>query len=113
MVVQLSIGTGCGARAGSYKRRIMTSPDPIVTRRKRLLWRATRRGIKEMDLIVGGYAAAHLPEMDGGTLDAFEQLLEIPDTDLLAYATNQAVIPERLQSQLLTDVLAFRPDVTQ
>lgn len=91
----------------------MTSPNDIEVRRKRLLWRASRRGIKEMDLIVGGYAVCHLPGMDDAALTAFECLLEIPDTDLLAYATNQAVIPAERQSQLLLDVLAFRPDVTQ
>jgi antitoxin CptB len=91
----------------------MSCPNDTDIRRKRLLWRATRRGIKEMDLIVGGYAAVHLPTMDDATLNAFELLLEIPDTDLLAYATNQANIPAERQSQLLRDVLAFRPDVTQ
>lgn len=91
----------------------MSSPNDTEIRRKRLLWRATRRGIKEMDLIVGGYAAIHLPGMDNATLDAFEVLLDIPDTDLLAYATNQAAIPKERQSQMLRDVLAFRPNVTQ
>ncbi|NMD07630.1 MAG: succinate dehydrogenase assembly factor 2 [Phyllobacteriaceae bacterium] len=91
----------------------MTLHDPHETRRKRLLWRATRRGIKEMDLIVGGFAAANLAGMDSDTLDAFERLLDIPDTDLLAYATNQATIPLHLKSALLEAVLVFRPDVTR
>lgn len=98
---------------GGYKRAIMSSSQATETRRKRLLWRATRRGIKEMDLIVGGYAQVHLAVMDVATLDAFERLLDIPDTDLLAYATNQTAIPPERQTQLLADVLAFRPDVTQ
>ncbi len=51
----------------------------IETMRKRLLWRAMHRGIKEMDIIVGGFAAARLPSMDVMTLIEFTDVLELPD----------------------------------
>ncbi|MFO1035044.1 MAG: succinate dehydrogenase assembly factor 2 [Hyphomicrobiales bacterium] len=87
----------------------MTGTDSLETRRKRLLWRATRRGIKEMDIIVGGYAEAHLAAMTAAEMDAFEQVLDIPDQELLAYATNQQKIPETQATPMLLAVLAFRP----
>lgn len=87
----------------------MTLDDPLEIRRKRLLWRASRRGIKEMDLIVGGFATAHLAKLDHAALDAFERVLEIPDQDLLSYATRQQDIPPDLNSPMLEAVLAFRP----
>jgi antitoxin CptB len=79
--------------------------------RKRLLWRATHRGIKEMDLIAGGFAAARLPGMDEAQLIEFASLLEIPDHDLLSWATQQADIPNDLTSPLLRELVAFRPDI--
>lgn len=87
----------------------MTSRDPLETRRKRLLWRATRRGIKEMDIIVGGFAEVRLASLDATELDAFERVLDIPDQDLLSYATRQSDIPPDLRSDMLDAVLAFRP----
>ena len=38
----------------------MTSSPDLDIRRKRLLWRATHRGIKEMDLILGGFVTRNL-----------------------------------------------------
>ena len=90
----------------------MTAADPLETRRKRLLWRASRRGIKEMDIIVGGFAEANLGGMDGVALDAFERVLDIPDQDLLSYCTLQVEVPPKLRSPMLDAVLAFRPAVT-
>jgi antitoxin CptB len=111
MVKLLSFGTGCGASLLHYKQAIMSLADPLETRRKRLLWRASRRGIKEMDIIIGGFAEANLSAMDATALDAFEAILDIPDQDLLSYATLQAEIPVRLRSPMLDAVLSFRPTV--
>ena len=78
-------------------------------RRKRLQWRASRRGIKEMDLVVGGYAQAHLATMNLQELDAFEMVLDLPDTDLLAWMTGQAAVPAAVSTPMLARVLKFRP----
>jgi antitoxin CptB len=87
----------------------MSETDPEITR-KRLLWRATHRGIKEMDILVGGYAQAHLAALNEAELSQFAELLEIPDQDLLSWATNQSSIPLERQSAMLEAVLRFRPE---
>jgi antitoxin CptB len=91
----------------------MAQEETLEARRKRLMWRASRRGIKEMDILVGGFAAAQLQAMDETQLTMFEKLLDIPDQDLLSYATHQMPVPAHLQSALLEAVLAFRPDQQQ
>ena len=48
-------------------------------RRKRLLFRAQRRGFKEVDLIFGTFAAEALSGLSENELDQFEALLEAPD----------------------------------
>ena len=62
-------------------------------RRKRLLFRAQRRGFKEVDLIFGAYADAHLAGLDEGGLDQFEALLKAPDQDVYAWLRGAAVVP--------------------
>jgi antitoxin CptB len=48
-------------------------------RRKRLLFRAQRRGFKEVDLIFGTFATAELAGLGEAELDQFEVLLDAPD----------------------------------
>jgi antitoxin CptB len=56
--------------------------DDLDVRRRRALYRAEHRGTKELDWLIGRYAAARLPEMDAVALTRFEQLLTIAEVDL-------------------------------
>ncbi|MDR6955568.1 antitoxin CptB [Ancylobacter sp. 3268] len=62
-------------------------------RRRRLLFRAWHRGTREMDLLMGRFADALLPEMSEEEVDAFEILIEIEDPDLLAWVNARAAPP--------------------
>jgi antitoxin CptB len=62
-------------------------------RRKRLLFRAQRRGFKEVDLIFGAYADGHLAGLDEAGLDQFEALLQAPDQDVYAWLRGAAEVP--------------------
>ncbi len=85
--------------------------DDLDTQRRKLAWRASRRGIKEMDLLVGGFAASELPRMTAMELGAFERLLDVPDQQLLVWATEQEPVPLEQDSPMLRALLAFRPQV--
>ncbi|MFT3986451.1 succinate dehydrogenase assembly factor 2 [Aestuariivirga sp.] len=87
----------------------MPQSETIETRRKRLLWRATHRGIREMDILVGGYAIAHINAMSSGDLDQLEAIIALPDQQMLAWATQQEETPPQHQSAMLSAILAFRP----
>jgi antitoxin CptB len=56
--------------------------DDAQTRLKRARMRAWRRGMREMDLILGGFIDAHGPTLDQNRLDAFESVLARRDQDL-------------------------------
>jgi antitoxin CptB len=62
---------------------------------KRMAMRSWRRGTKEMDLILGPYADAHLAGMDGAALDLYDALLEENDQDLLAMILGQQATPAK------------------
>jgi antitoxin CptB len=87
----------------------MTPPPEIETRRKRLLWRATHRGIKEMDLILGGFVVRHLDQFSVADIGDLERIMDIPDQDMLSWATRQAEVPPEHVSPLLTRILAYTP----
>jgi len=47
--------------------------------RRRALYRAAHRGTKEMDLLLGRFAAAYVPGVDSDGLRLFETFLKLPD----------------------------------
>jgi len=65
-------------------------------RLKRLKMRSMRRGIKEMDLILGAFAEENLANLDENDLRAYDALLDENDQDLYLWVTGQAVGPEEL-----------------
>jgi antitoxin CptB len=69
-------------------------------RRRKVLFRAWHRGMREMDLIMGRFADAEIGTMPDADLDVFELLIEVPDRDLLAWITGEKPTPENY----LTDV---------
>jgi antitoxin CptB len=61
------------------------SSEGLDEKRRRLLFRAWHRGIKEMDIVMGRFADAHIATFTDDDMDAFEVLLTIPDQQLLAW----------------------------
>ncbi|MCV2881277.1 succinate dehydrogenase assembly factor 2 [Actibacterium sp. XHP0104] len=64
-------------------------------RLKRMLMRATHRGIKEMDIILGNYARANLSVMEPAQLDQLDALMEENDQDLYQWVSGQMAAPDR------------------
>jgi antitoxin CptB len=62
-------------------------------RRKRLLFRAQRRGFKEVDLIFGTFAAGEIATLDEAGLDDLEALLDAPDHDVFAWLKEEVAVP--------------------
>lgn len=74
----------------------MDNEDQLENRRKKLIFRAGHRGTKEMDLLLGGFAAKHVPEFGEGQLDEFEALLALSDPDLYNYKSGTESPPSNL-----------------
>lgn len=61
---------------------------------KRMKMRSWRRGTKEMDLVLGPYADAHLAGMDKARLALYDRLLDENDQDLLPWVLGQRPAPD-------------------
>jgi antitoxin CptB len=59
--------------------------DDIEVRRRRAAWRAGHRGTKELDLLVGRFAAERLPGMSGVDLERFERFLWVADPEIQSW----------------------------
>ncbi|MBW6507608.1 MAG: succinate dehydrogenase assembly factor 2 [Rhodobacteraceae bacterium] len=62
-------------------------------RLKRMTMRSWRRGIKEMDLILGPWAEAHLAALDAATLELYDALLAENDQDIYPWITTATATP--------------------
>jgi antitoxin CptB len=86
------------------------STAKLDPRRRKLLFRAWHRGIKEMDLIFGLFADAHLALMDDGDLDEFEMMLETSDRDLLKWFTGEESVPDVADTPLFRRIAEHSVD---
>jgi len=84
-------------------------PEPRETRLKRLRMRSMRRGIKEMDIILGRFAETELDGLDAATLDVYDTLLSENDQDLYRWVTGQAAPPGRCASIITRIADGARP----
>jgi antitoxin CptB len=76
------------------------SSAALDERRRRILFRAWRRGMLEMDLAMGRFADAHLPTMSEAELAEFERLLDVPDPQALAWITGDETPPREFDALL-------------
>jgi antitoxin CptB len=83
------------------------SSEGLDLRRRKLLFRSWHRGMREMDLIMGGFADARVAELNERDLAEFERLIDVPDRDLLAWITGEEAVPPDFDSVLLRDMRAF------
>ncbi|HTW26429.1 MAG TPA: succinate dehydrogenase assembly factor 2 [Acetobacteraceae bacterium] len=75
-------------------------------RRRRVLYRATHRGTRENDLLIGGYVARRIAGMEAAELDALEALMELPDAALADWLTGRQPIPAGPYAGLLAAIRA-------
>lgn len=64
-------------------------------RLKRLHMRSIRRGIKEMDIILGRFAESALRSLPDADLDLYDAMLAENDHDLYQWVSGQAPTPPR------------------
>jgi antitoxin CptB len=76
-------------------------------RRKRLLFRAQRRGFKEVDLIFGAYAQDHLAGLDETALDQFEALLIVPDQEVYAWLRGAQPVPAQFDNPVFAGLKSY------
>ncbi|WEX07089.1 succinate dehydrogenase assembly factor 2 [Chelativorans sp. AA-79] len=82
------------------------SSADLDPRRRRALVRAWRRGMREMDLVLGGFADSHIGALSDEELNQFEALLEVPDTMLLQWVTGERPVAEPYDTTLFKRICA-------
>jgi len=83
------------------------SSEGLDLRRRRLLFRCWHRGIREMDLVLGGFADAHLTSLTEAELDDIERWLEVPDQQIFAWVNGMEMTPQEFDTALFRRLRDF------
>jgi antitoxin CptB len=83
------------------------SSEGLDLRRRKLLFRSWHRGLREMDLILGGFADARIEALSERELAEFERLIDLPDRDLLAWIMGEEPVPPDFDSGLFRALRDF------
>lgn len=81
--------------------------NTLENTRKKLIFRSWHRGTREIDLLLGRFADAHLPGFDAGELQQYEDLLVNSDPDLYNWITGKETPPANLGSDVLQKLINF------
>lgn len=73
----------------------------LENRKRRLLFRAWHRGIKELDLIFGNFIEANISTFGDDDCTWFESLFEEQDHEILAWVTSGENVPEKFQCDMM------------
>jgi antitoxin CptB len=83
-----------------------TSED-LDPRRKRILFRAWHRGMREMDLLMGRFVESRIATMSENELTETEALIDVLDRDLLAWLTGETPVEARYDTSVFRAIKAF------
>ncbi len=86
----------------------MAENENIENRRKRLIFRSGHRGTKEMDLIMGSFAAKYVPGFSEEELGLYEEILEFPDPDLYNWITGKEETPANVVNDVFAKLLSHK-----
>ncbi|ATQ69332.1 MULTISPECIES: succinate dehydrogenase assembly factor 2 [Methylosinus] len=80
--------------------------DDLDIRRRRIRFRAWRRGMREMDLIMGGFVDSEIRGLDDAALEALEALLDADDDAVYGWLC-AAGAPPAYDTPLFRRIAAF------
>lgn len=83
------------------------SSQGLDPRRRRALFRAWHRGMREMDLLLGPFADARIAGLADHDLADFEALMEIPDDELLTWIVGRVPVAPSYRSRVFDSIVAF------
>ena len=71
-----------------------------MAERDRIRWRC-RRGLLELDIVLGRFLERELDRLDAAELEAFKALLELSDNDLWDLVSGRGAVTEPVQAGLV------------
>ena len=85
----------------------MRTSAGLDSRRKQILYRCWHRGTREMDLVLGRFADAHLADLSDGELAELETLMLAPDPEIYKLLSGASETPANYDTGIVRRIRAF------
>ena len=76
-------------------------------RKKKILFKCTHRGTKELDILLGNYVSNHINELKSKELDYLDIILRFNDMDLFKILTKKKKINEKMNKFFVKKIIKF------
>ena len=80
----------------------------LEVKRKQALFRAQRRGFRELDLLFAVFTDRYLNALDEEQLDRLEALLAVPDWQLYGWIMGRETVPEPYDTDVFALLCEYR-----
>ncbi len=79
-----------------------TRPDHsgLSSRKRQAIFRATHRGTREMDILLGGFVELEVHTFSDTEMDDLEKLMQAQDWDIYKWITGTLPVPENYSTPL-------------
>ena len=81
--------------------------EGLDARRRKALYHAWHRGMREMDLLLGRFADNAIGDLPESDLNDFELLLDLPDQDLFDWISGRETVATNYDTDLFRRILDF------
>ena len=76
-------------------------------RKKKILFKCTHRGTKELDILLGNYVSNHINKLKSKELDYLDVILDFNDIDLFKILTKKKKINEKMNKFFVKKIIKF------
>ena len=79
----------------------------LSLRRKKILFKCTHRGTKELDILLGNFVSKHIDLLKSKELNYLEIILSFNDIDLYKILINKKEIDKKMNKLLVKKIIKF------
>ena len=76
-------------------------------RKKKILFKCTHRGTKELDILLGNYVSNHINVLKSKELDYLDIILHFNDMDLFKILTKKKEISKKMNKFFVKKIIIF------
>ena len=82
-------------------------------RKKKILFKCTHSGTKELDILLGSYVSHHINLLKSKELDDLDVVLSFSDLDLFKILTKKKAIDKKMNEYFIKKIIKFNQNINK
>ena len=85
----------------------------LSLRKKKILFKCTHSGTKELDILLGSYVSHHISLLKSKELDYLDVVLSFTDFDLFKILTKKKAIDKKMNEYFIKKIIKFNQNINK